>query len=78
MVKPVSSGKTFGTRYGRRNRDKYSALANTARAKHTCPYCHYQQVKRLASSGIWECRKCGTKFTARAYTIEPTTVKVDA
>jgi large subunit ribosomal protein L37Ae len=77
MVKPVSSGKTFGTRYGRRNRDKYAALANTARAKHKCPYCAYQQVKRLASSGIWECRKCGIKFTARAYSIETTPVKME-
>lgn len=77
MVKPVASGKTYGTRYGRSNRDGYAALANLARKKHKCPYCAYVQVKRLASSGIWECRKCTTKFTGRAYTIEPTAVKLD-
>jgi len=77
MVKPVASGKTFGTRYGRQNRDQYAALANTARRKHKCPYCAYVQVKRLASSGIWQCRKCGVKFTGRAYTIDPTPIKIE-
>lgn len=77
MTKPVASGKTYGTRYGRRTRDKYAALANEARRKHKCPYCNYSQVKRLASSGIWQCRKCTAKFTGRAYTIERTTVKIE-
>lgn len=77
MVKPVPLGKTFGTRYGRSNRDGYAALAAEARKKHKCPYCAYVQVKRLASSGIWQCRKCTAKFTARAYTTERTEVKLD-
>lgn len=77
MVKPVASGKTFETRYGRRNRDKYASLMNEARKKHKCPYCSYYQVKRLASSGIWECRKCGAKFTGRAYTTKPTELQVE-
>jgi large subunit ribosomal protein L37Ae len=77
MVKPVAAGKTFGTRYGRQNRDRYAALGNEARRKHKCPYCNYVQVKRLASSGIWECRKCTAKFTARAYTTKIAQVKLD-
>jgi large subunit ribosomal protein L37Ae len=77
MVKPVAAGKTFGTRYGRQNRDQYAALAVEARKKHKCPYCNYIQVKRLASSGIWECRKCTAKFTARAYTTTTTPVKLN-
>jgi ribosomal protein L37AE/L43A len=77
MVKPVSLGKTFGTRYGRSNRDQYAALAVEARRKHKCPYCSYVQVKRLASSGIWQCKKCTAKFTSRAYTTENTTVKLE-
>ena len=76
MVKPVALGKTFGTRYGRQNRDAYAAIAVEARKKHKCPYCSYYQVKRLASSGIWECRKCASKFTGRAYTIEQSEAKL--
>ena len=77
MVKPVAAGKTFGVRYGRRNRDKYGALATEARKKHRCPYCAYVQVKRVASSGIWECKKCAAKFTGRAYSPQSTDLKLE-
>ncbi len=66
--KNVASGKRFGSRYGRRNRDKFALLEGQARKKYPCPTCAYPQAKRLAA-GIWECQKCGLKFASKAYTV---------
>ena len=52
--KAGSSGR-FGARYG-----------VIVRAKHECPVCHHNSVRR-ESSGIWYCKHCGTKFAAGAY-----------
>lgn len=71
MAKKTAFGSTkrFGPRYGRRNKDKVASLEIQHRGKHKCPFCNYQQVKRL-SIGIWECGKCGEKFAGKAYTFE--------
>ncbi len=66
--KEVASGKRFGSRYGRRNRDKVALLESQARKDYPCPKCGYTQVSRVAA-GIWQCRKCGAKFAGRAYTV---------
>ena len=59
--------KRFGPRYGKKLKQNYVALEQMARKRHPCPYCHKTKVRRLAP-GIWECRKCLSKFTGRAYT----------
>ena len=61
------SMKRFGPRYGRRNKEKVASLEQEYRFKHKCPYCNYEQLKRL-SAGIWECVKCKVKFAGKAYT----------
>lgn len=66
--KAVASGKRFGSRYGRRNRDRFSLLESSARKKHSCPNCGYEQVKRQAV-GIWACKKCEAKFASKAFTV---------
>jgi large subunit ribosomal protein L37Ae len=72
MAKKVDIGpaKRYGTRYGRRNREKAGILEQQYRKPQKCPYCKYVKVKRI-SSGIWQCEKCKAKFTGRAYTFEP-------
>jgi len=57
----------FGTRYGRKLREKVSILEAKQKAKHTCPKCQANKVKRVAK-GIWLCTKCKNKFAGRAYT----------
>jgi large subunit ribosomal protein L37Ae len=71
MAKKVKLGSTkrYGTRYGRRNKDKVAALEKQHRGKHKCPYCNYVKVIRLVK-GIWNCEKCGARFTGKAYTYE--------
>ena len=71
MAKKVKLGSTkrYGTRYGRRNKDKVAALEKQHRGRHKCPYCNYVKVIRLAK-GIWNCEKCGARFTGKAYTYD--------
>ncbi len=66
--KAVASGKRFGSRYGRRNRDKFAFLETQARKTYSCPSCGYDKVSREAA-GIWSCGKCGSKFASRAYQV---------
>ncbi len=72
-----SSTKRFGARYGKKLKERFGAIETEQRKKHKCPYCHYDQVKRIAV-GIWSCSKCENKFTAKAYTVgKPQTIKVE-
>jgi len=60
--------KRFGVRYGRTLKHKLAKIEIEQKKKHKCPYCAKPKVHRL-SYGIWECKSCKSKFTARAYTI---------
>ena len=56
----------FGTRYGRKLREKVSAIEAKQKSNHTCPNCAKDKVSRTAK-GIWECKKCKHKFAGKAY-----------
>lgn len=64
-VKAGTAGR-YGVRYGVVVRKLTRDIEKTERARHECPTCHHQSVKRTAS-GIWECRRCDTKFAAASY-----------
>ena len=63
--KPI---KRFGARYGRKLKERFGKIEIEQRKKQKCPYCSAPKVKRIAV-GIWECRKCKTKFTGKAYSV---------
>jgi len=66
--KKCGTTKRFGARYGTRVRDRLAVIEALYKGKsHKCPYCNYQSVKRKAA-GIWECNKCCSTYTSRAYT----------
>ena len=67
-LKHVKAVGRYGTRYGRRNRQKVALIEVEQRKKHKCPYCAFPKVSRV-SVGIWQCDKCNAKFTSRAYTV---------
>ena len=71
------SAKQYGVRYGRRLREKIGKIAHEKRVSNSCPYCHYNKVKRIAA-GIWFCNKCSSKFAAGAYYVGKKLEKVDA
>jgi large subunit ribosomal protein L37Ae len=69
MAKDVpTSVRRFGSRYGRRVRLRFGQIEESQRKEYICPYCGYEQVKRV-SAGIWNCKKCGSKFTGKAYSV---------
>ena len=66
--KKVGSAGRFGSRYGRKVREKVAEIEREQKKRHVCPKCKMPYVKRVAA-GIWECKKCGTKFAGKAYTV---------
>lgn len=67
MAKKASgSAKRFGVRYGRKLREKTAAVEKEYKGKKKCPFCNNAQLRRV-SVGIWNCSKCNSKFTGRAY-----------
>ena len=70
-AKHLKAVRRYGTRYGRRNRDKVALIEVEQKKSHKCPKCNYPSVSRL-SIGIWQCKKCSAKFTSRAYTVSKT------
>ena len=71
--KNLGSTKRFGARYGSTTKQRmWNVEKNYRNKKLSCPYCGKQRVKR-ASVGIWECQRCNSKFTGRAYQLTGTT-----
>ncbi len=71
------STKRFGARYGRRLKERFGKIEKEQRKKQKCPYCSADRVKRIAV-GIWECRKCNTKFTGKAYSVSKRVTSEDS
>jgi len=65
-TKKVGPAGRFSARYGVRSRTQVRNIELTQRAKHVCPSCGHQKVKRISTS-IWQCGKCGVKFAGGAY-----------
>ncbi len=64
--KKVGSAGRFGQRYGRKVRQIVAEIEKIQKQRHICPKCNMPYVKRIAK-GIWQCKKCGNKFTGLAY-----------
>ena len=65
--KSLRSTKRFETRYGATTKRRMSDVEQHYRNKRLpCPYCGKKNVKRVFV-GIWECSKCDSKFTGKAY-----------
>ena len=67
-IQKYGSVKRFGPRYGRKLKERFGKIEAEQRKKQKCPYCSALKVKRVAT-GIWECKKCKTKFTGKAYSV---------
>jgi large subunit ribosomal protein L37Ae len=67
--KTVGSAGRLGVRYGKKIRERLSAVEAKQRQKQKCPYCSRLSLKRL-SKGVWICKKCSKKFAGAAYCVE--------
>ena len=65
----------YGSRYGVSVRRRAGAALKKKSKNYTCPVCHYQKDSRQVA-GIWECKKCGHKFSGGVW--EPFTRATDA
>lgn len=65
-TKKVGPAGRFQARYGVRARTQVKNIELIQKAKHVCPNCGHQKVKRLSTS-LWRCSKCGIKFAGGAY-----------
>lgn len=69
MAKKIGSVARFGARYGKRTKTKLLTVEKSQKAPQKCPYCSRTRVTRL-SAGIFQCTKCNSKFTGKAYKVE--------
>ena len=64
----LKSAKRFGTRYGPSKKLKLALIEEEQRKLQPCPSCGKNKAK-WKSVGIFECQKCSTKFTGKAYSV---------
>jgi large subunit ribosomal protein L37Ae len=65
-TKKVGPAGRYQARYGVHARSQVRNVEVIQKAKHVCPSCGYQKVKRISTS-IWQCGKCRVKFAGGAY-----------
>ncbi len=65
-TKKVGPAGKFGTRYGKKIRDRFIDIHKVYKKDYLCPDCSKPGIKRI-DSGIWVCNKCGLKFAGKAY-----------
>jgi large subunit ribosomal protein L37Ae len=62
----TGSAGRFGARYGRVSRRRVAQIEAQMHDDHTCPECGADRVDRQGT-GIWECSRCGYRFTGGTY-----------
>jgi large subunit ribosomal protein L37Ae len=68
-TKKVGATGWMGPRYGIRIRRRVLEIDRQKIRPSGCPRCSTMTLQRVAS-GIFECRRCGTRFVSNAYVFE--------
>ncbi|MCI4341639.1 MAG: 50S ribosomal protein L37ae [Thermoplasmata archaeon] len=69
-TKKIGSTGWMGPRYGIRIRRRVLEIDREKNKDSPCPRCSTVTLARVAS-GIFECRRCGTRFASGAYQFAP-------
>ncbi len=68
-TKKVGGTGWMGPRYGIRIRRRVLEIDRSRERPAPCPRCSTVTLRRVAS-GIFECRRCGTRFASNAYVFQ--------
>ena len=68
-TKKVGPTGWMGARYGIRIRRRVIEIDRARARPAACPRCSTSTLGRVAS-GIFECRRCGTRFASNAYVFQ--------
>ncbi len=68
-TKKVGPTGWMGARYGIRIRRRVIEIDRARGRPAACPRCSTSTLGRVAS-GIFECRRCGTRFASNAYVFQ--------
>ncbi len=68
-TKKVGATGWMGPRYGIRIRRRVLEIDRARQRAAPCPRCSTSTLQRVAS-GIFECRRCGTRFASNAYVFQ--------
>jgi len=60
--------KRFGVRYGATTKHRLAVIEKEQKKPQMCPYCSKPKAYKT-SYGIYECGKCKSKFTGKAYVV---------
>jgi len=66
-TKKIGSAGRFGAGYGK-PKERLVAVEKKQRIRQNCPFCNGKA--RRAEKGIWNCDKCGKKFTGGTYYLQ--------
>jgi large subunit ribosomal protein L37Ae len=66
-TKEVGIVGRYGARYGSSIRKKVKEILERRYSDHKCNFCGTVGRVYRISSGIWECKKCNTKWAGGAY-----------
>ncbi|HUJ77376.1 MAG TPA: 50S ribosomal protein L37ae [Thermoplasmata archaeon] len=69
-TKKVGATGWMGPRYGIRIRRRVLEIDRAKGRPSACPRCATTTLGRVAS-GIYECRRCGTRYASNAYVFAP-------
>ncbi len=68
-TKKVGLTGWMGARYGIRIRRRVLDIDRARERDAACPRCSTVTVRRVAS-GVFECRRCGTRYASNAYVFQ--------
>ncbi len=66
-TKKVGISGKFGARYGSTMRARWRKIAEVQKGIVKCPKCESRVRNIRQTIGVWECPRCGAKFTGGAW-----------